>query len=174
MTKDLTRGRPMGLLLGFGIPVLLGYLFQQLYSVIDTAIVGKILGGAALAAVGSTGAVNFLVVGFCCGICSGFAIPAAQQFGAGDEKELRRYVTGGVWLCAAFGTVLTIATVALCPAILTAMHTPADIYQRAYRYIVTIFAGLPAIFLYNFTAAVLRSLGDSRTPVRSEEHTSEL
>jgi putative MATE family efflux protein len=165
MTKDLTRGRPMGLLLGFGIPVLLGYLFQQLYSVIDTAIVGKILGGAALAAVGSTGAVNFLVVGFCCGICSGFAIPAAQQFGAGDEKELRRYVTGGVWLCAAFGTVLTIATVALCPAILTAMHTPADIYQRAYRYIVTIFAGLPAIFLYNFTAAVLRSLGDSRTPV---------
>ena len=165
MTKDLTRGRPMGLLLGFGIPVLLGYLFQQLYSVIDTAIVGKILGGAALAAVGSTGAVNFLVVGFCCGICSGFAIPAAQQFGAGDEKELRRYVAGGVWLCAAFGTVLTIATVALCPAILTAMHTPADIYQRAYRYIVTIFAGLPAIFLYNFTAAVLRSLGDSRTPV---------
>ena len=110
MTKDLTRGRPMGLLLGFGIPVLLGYLFQQLYSVIDTAIVGKILGGAALAAVGSTGAVNFLVVGFCCGICSGFAIPAAQQFGAGDEKELRRYVTGGVWLCAAFGTVLPTAT----------------------------------------------------------------
>ena len=68
------------------LPVLLGYLFQQLYSVIDTAIVGKILGGAALAAVGSTGAVNFLVVGFCCGICSGFAIPAAQQFGAGDES----------------------------------------------------------------------------------------
>ena len=165
MTKDLTRGRPMGLLLGFGIPVLLGYLFQQLYSVIDTAIVGKILGGAALAAVGSTGAVNFLVVGFCCGICSGFAIPAAQQFGAGDEKELRRYVTNGVWLCALIGTVLTAGTVLLCPGILAAMDTPADIFQRSHAYIGTIFAGLPAYFLYNFCAGTLRSLGDSRTPV---------
>ena len=84
MTRNLTRGNPMRLILSFGIPILFGYLFQQLYNVVDTAIVGKTLGGAALAAVGSTGSVNFLVVGFCAGVCGGFAIPAAQQFGAGD------------------------------------------------------------------------------------------
>ena len=167
MTKDLTRGRPMGLLLGFGIPVLLGYLFQQLYSVIDTAIVGKILGGAALAAVGSTGSISFLVVGFCTGICGGFAIPVAQQFGAGNEKELRRYVAGGVWLCLIFGALLTAATVLLCDTILTVMNTPADIYQRSHAYIGTIFAGLPAYFLYNFCAGTLRSLGDSQTPLHA-------
>ena len=98
MTKDLTKGSPMRLILSFGIPVLMGCLFQQLYNVVDTAIVGKTLGGPALAAVGSTGSINFLVVGFCTGVCGGFAIPAAQQFGAGNHWELRRYVTGGAWL----------------------------------------------------------------------------
>ena len=152
-------------ILSFGVPVLFGYLFQQLYSVVDTAIVGKTLGGAALAAVGSTGSINFLVVGFCCGVCGGFAIPVAQQFGAGDHQELRRYVAGGVWLSAAIGAVMTLATALLCGDILTAMNTPADIYQRSNAYIQTIFVGLPAYVLYNFCAGVLRSLGDSRTPV---------
>ena len=161
----MTKGSPMRLILGFGIPVLFGYLFQQLYNVVDTAIVGKTLGGAALAAVGSTGSISFLVVGFCTGICGGFAIPVVQQFGADDHQALRRYVTGGVWLCVAIGAALTTATVLLCDPILTAMNTPADIYQRAHCYILTIFAGLPAYFLYNFTAGILRSLGDSRTPV---------
>ena len=165
MTKDLTKGSPMKLILSFGIPLLLGYLFQQLYNVVDTAIVGKTLGGAALAAVGATGSINFLVVGFCAGICGGFAIPVAQQFGAGDHKELRRYVTGGVWLCVLFGAALTASTVLFCRNILTAMNPPADIYERSYLYIVTIFAGLPAYFLYNFVAGVLRAMGDSRTPV---------
>ena len=110
MTKDLTKGSPMRLILSFGIPLLFGYLFQQLYNVVDTAIVGKTLGGAALAAVGATGSINFLVVGFCAGICGGFAIPVAQQFGAGDQQELRRYVTGGTWLCVLFGAALTAAT----------------------------------------------------------------
>ena len=144
MMKDMTQGSPMRLILGFGIPVLLGYLFQQLYSVVDTAIVGKTLGGSALAAVGSTGSVNFLVVGFCCGICGGMAIPVAQQFGAGNQQALRRYMTNGVWLCAIIGVLLTCSTVVFCRNILTAMHTPGDIYERAYVYIVTIFAGLPA------------------------------
>lgn len=165
MTKDLTKGRPMPQILSFGIPVLFGYLFQQLYSVVDTAIVGKTLGGAALASVGATGSINFLVVGFCCGVCGGFAIPVAQQFGAGDYQALRRYVTGGVWLCLGIGAALTASMVLLCDGILTAMNTPADIYQRSYAYIRTIFIGLPAYFLYNFCAGVLRSLGDSRTPV---------
>lgn len=155
----------MRLILSFGIPVLFGYLFQQLYNVADTAIVGQTLGGAALAAVGSTGSINFLVIGFCAGICGGFTIPVAQQFGAGDHQELRRNVTMGVWLCVIFGAVVTLLTTLLCNVILTGMNTPADIYQRAYSYILTIFVGLPACFLYNFTAGVLRALGDSRTPV---------
>ena len=165
MTKDLTKGRPMGLLLSFGIPLLFGFLFQQLYNVVDTAIVGKTLGGDALAAVGATGSINFLVVGFVSGVCGGFAIPVAQQFGAGNHSLMRRYVTGSVWLCLGFGIVITALTVLLCDPILAAMHTPEDIFHRAYLYIVTIFAGLPAYFLYNMGAGILRSLGDSRTPV---------
>ena len=165
MTKDLTKGKPMLLLLSFGIPVLLGNLFQQLYNVVDTAIVGKILGGGALAAVGSTGSINFLVVGFCCGVCGGFAIPAAQQFGANNYFELRRYVTNGAWLCGLISVIFTAVTVFFCGDILTAMNTPADIYQRSYAYICTIFAGISAYVLFNYCAGILRSLGDSRTPV---------
>ena len=112
----------MRLLLAFGIPVLLGNLFQQLYNVVDTAIVGKTLGGSALAAVGATGSINFLVVGFCMGVCSGFAIPVAQQFGAGNFRELRRFVTGGVWLCTILGLALTACTVLFCSQILTGME----------------------------------------------------
>ena len=165
MTKDLTKGSPMRLLLSFGIPILFGFLFQQLYNVVDTAIVGQTLGGNALAAVGSTSSINFLVVGFTTGVCGGFAIPIAQQCGARNHRELRRYVTGSLWLCIIVGLLLTAATVALCGNILTLMDTPLDIYHRAWLYIVTIFAGMPGYFLYNMCAGILRSLGDSRTPV---------
>ena len=165
MTKDLTKGSPMRLLLSFGIPILFGFLFQQLYNVVDTAIVGQTLGGNALAAVGSTSSINFLVVGFTTGVCGGFAIPIAQQCGARNDRELRRYVTGSLWLCIIVGLLLTAATVALCGNILTLMDTPQDIYHRAWLYIVTIFAGMPGYFLYNMCAGILRSLEDSRTPV---------
>lgn len=155
----------MGLILSFGIPLFFGYLFQQLYNVVDTAIVGKTLGGAALAAVGATSSINFLVVGFCTGVCSGLSIPVARAFGARQEQDLRRYVTGGTWLCVLFAVLLTVGTVLFCPTILRTMNTPEDIVARSYQYIVIIFAGLPAYFLYNFCAGVLRSMGDSRTPV---------
>ena len=165
MTQDLTHGRPMSLLLRFGVPILFGLLFQQLYNVVDTAIVGKCLGGAALAAVGSTGSINFLVVGGCIGLCSGFAIPVAHCFGSGEEGELRKYVVGGLWCCLFFSVVITAATLVFGRDILTLMRTPADIYENAWIYIATIFAGIPGYILYNMTAGILRSLGDSRTPV---------
>ena len=165
MTKDLTTGSPMRILLGFGIPTLFGFLFQQLYNVVDTAIVGQTLGGNALAAVGSTSSISFLVVGFTTGVCGGFAIPVAQQFGARNHRELRRYVTGSLWLCLIIGLLLTAVTIIFCADILTLMDTPQDIYHRAWLYIVTIFAGMPGYFLYNMCAGILRSLGDSRTPV---------
>ncbi len=97
-SKDLTRGKPMSLILGFGIPLLFGFLFQQFYNVADTAIVGRFLGGDALAAVGSTGSVNFLVIGFVMGVCNGFSIPAAQMYGAGDYQRLRKFAANSLWL----------------------------------------------------------------------------
>ncbi|MGI6028912.1 MAG: MATE family efflux transporter [Candidatus Heteroscillospira sp.] len=165
MIRDLTRGRPMKLILQFGVPILLGLLFQQMYNVVDTAIVGKTLGGNALAAVGSTGAINFLVVGFCIGICSGFAIPIAQRFGARDYKALRRYVIGSMWCTLFFAVAVTVLTLATCGYILRLMQTPEDIFDLAFTYIATIYAGLSGYMLYNMAAGILRSLGDSRTPV---------
>lgn len=165
MTKDLTEGKPLKLILKFAIPLLFGLLFQQFYSVIDTMIVGKFLGSDALAAVGSTGSVNFMVIGFCMGVCNGFAIPVAQQFGAKRETELRKYVANAAWLCIIFAIIMTALTTILCRPILEIMRTPDDIINQAYSYIFIIFAGIPATMLYNMLAGIIRSLGDSKTPV---------
>lgn len=165
MTKDLTKGRPLTLIVQFGLPILLGMLFQQLYNVVDTAIVGKFLGGNALAAVGATGSINFLVVGGSIGICSGMAIPIAQRFGAGDHDSMRKYVTGAAYCCLFFAVTITAFTVIFCRQILELMNTPADIIDLSWTYIVTIFAGIPGYILYNMCSGILRSLGDSRTAV---------
>ncbi|MED9905218.1 MAG: MATE family efflux transporter [Lachnospiraceae bacterium] len=165
MTKDMTQGKPIKLILGFAIPMLLGYLFQQFYNLIDTLIVGRYLGVNPLAAVGSTGSVNFLVIGFCMGICVGFSIPIAHKFGAGDYAGLRRYVANCAWLGILFSVVMTVSTVVFCRDILNLMQTPSDIIEDAYAYIVVIFIGIPVVFLYNILSGVIRALGDSRTPV---------
>ena len=165
MTKDLTVGSPMRLIFGFTMPTLFGMLFQQLYNLVDTMIVGKLLGAGALAAVGSTGSINFFVIGFCMGVCNGFAIPVAQRMGAREPSKMRRYVANAAYLAAALALVLTVATGLLCRTILTAMRTPADIFVNAYAYIFIIFMGIPAIILYNLLAGIIRSLGDSKTPV---------
>ena len=165
MTKDLTSGKPMGLIVGFALPTLLGMLFQQLYNLVDTMIVGKLLGSSALAAVGSTGSINFFVIGFCMGVCNGFAIPVAQRMGANEPSKMRRYAANAAWLSVLFAIVLTVSTGLLCRQILTLMLTPEDIFHDAQAYIFVIFMGIPATFLYNLLAGILRSLGDSRTPV---------
>ncbi len=165
MTKDMTSGSPGKLILRFTIPLIFGNLFQQFYSMVDTIIVGRFLGTQSLAAVGSTGSVNFLIIGFCLGLCSGFAIPVAQRFGAKDFEEMRRLVGNIVWICIASSIVFTVLTVVFCRPILVAMSTPADIIDEAYLYIVVIFAGIPTTFFYNILASLLRALGDSRTPV---------
>ena len=165
MTKDMTKGSPMKLILGFSIPLLFGFLFQQFYNLVDTIIVGKFLGTDNLAAVGSTGSVNFLVIGFCMGICSGFSIPISHKFGAGDYAGLRRIVANCIWLAGAFAIVMTVLTVIFCKPILVMMKTPENILEAAYSYIVVIFIGIPVIFLYNMCAGIIRALGDSKTPV---------
>ena len=165
MTRDLTEGNPFSLILGFSVPVLFGFLFQQFYNIVDTAIVGKFLGKEALAAVGATGSVNFLVIGFCMGVCNGFAIPIAQKFGAKDYSLMRRFVMSAAYLSIMFAAVLTVVTVVFCRPLLVLMRTPENILDGAAGYIGVIFAGIPVIFLYNLTAGIIRSLGDSKTPL---------
>ena len=161
----MTSGSTMKLILGFAVPLLMGMLFQQVYSLVDTIIVGRFLGVSALAAVGATGSINFLIVGFCQGICNGFALPVAQRFGAKDYDGLRKYVGNSAVLAVLFGGAITLITVIACRPILQLMQTPSDIIDLSYNYIVVIFAGIPAIMLYNILSAYLRSLGDSVTPV---------
>lgn len=165
MTKDMTKGNPMKLILGFSIPLLFGFLFQQFYNLVDTVIVGQFLGKDSLAAVGATGSVNFLVIGFCMGICSGFSIPVSHKFGAKDASGMRRVVANCVWLAIAFALVLTVVTTLLCRNILVWMNTPANIIDGAYEYIWVIFLGIPTTFLYNMTSGIIRAMGDSKTPV---------
>ena len=163
--KDMTAGSPFKLILGFAVPMLLGYLFQQFYNMVDTMIVGKCLGVTALAAVGSTGSINFMINGFCIGVASGFAIPVAQKFGAGDYKVMRKYVANAMYLAGAFALVMTVVVGVLCMRILQWMNTPEDIIQGAWDYIFVIFMGIPVTYLYNLLAGIIRSLGDSKTPV---------
>ena len=163
--KDLTVGSPMKLILSFAVPMLLGFLFQQFYNMVDTIIVGKCLGVSSLAAVGSTGSINFMIIGFCTGACSGFAIPVAQKFGAGDYDGMRKFVANAGWLSAVFAAVMTTIVGFLCMRILQWMNTPEDIIHGAYDYIFVIFLGIPVTYLYNMLAGIIRSLGDSKTPV---------
>ena len=165
MTKDLTSGSPLKVILLFSLPLVLGNLFQQFYALADTIIVGRFCGVSALASVGATGSVNYLILGFVIGVCNGFAIPIAQLFGARDYKDLRRHVANAAWLCIAASVVLTIATVALTRPMMQLMQTPDDIIDGAVIYIGWIFAGIPFIFLYNMVAAIMRALGDSKTPL---------
>ncbi len=165
VTKDMTNGSPMKLILQFCIPLFFGMLFQQFYSMMDTVIVGKFLGVNALAAVGATGSINFMVIGFCMGVCNGFAIPVAQQFGAGDYHALRKYVANSAWLTIAFAGVMTVGVCALCRQILMWMNTPSDIMDGAYGYIFIIFLGIPVTYLYNLLSGIIRSLGDSKSPL---------
>lgn len=164
-TRDMTEGSPVQLILGFAVPLLLGTLFQQFYSMVDTVIVGRYLGVNALAGVGSTGAVNFMINGLVIGICSGFAIPVSQQFGAKKYENMRDYVGNIIWLTCAFSLVLTAAVALLTGQILHWMRTSEDIYAYAFTYIHIVFLGIPVTFLYNMTSGLMRSVGDSRTPV---------
>ncbi len=164
-TRDLTQGAPMKLLLSFAIPLLGGFLFQQLYSFVDTAIVGKYLGYDALAAVGSTGSLNFLINGFCMGVCSGFAIPIAQAKGAQNDSELRQFVMHSVYLCAVISVLMGLLTGFGAPLFLTLMDTQPELLPMSVAYIQPIFFAIPSTVMYNMAAGVMRSLGDSRTPM---------
>ncbi|MDR0918317.1 MAG: MATE family efflux transporter [Oscillospiraceae bacterium] len=165
MVKDMTKGSPLKLIVLFVLPLVLGNLFQQIYNLADAFIVGRTLGADAFGAVGSTAALFFLVVGFSGGLTAGFGVRVAQLFGAGDYKQMRKYIANSVYLSAIFSIVITVLTVIFTKELLTVTKTPDTLYAHAYNYIIVIFAGLGTIFLYNICAAICRALGDSRTPL---------
>ncbi len=165
MTKDLTRGNPAKLIFFFTIPLLIGNLFQQFYNVADTLIVGQTLGVDALAGVGCTGGISFLILGFAEGIAAGLSILTAQRFGAGDTDGVRRSFAAGLLIAAGTTVVLTLAGMLLAGQMLRWMNTPAKIYPYAYSYIIVIMGGIVAAMLFNLLSNILRALGDSRTPL---------
>lgn len=165
MTKKMTEGSPAKLIVMFTIPLLIGNIFQQLYSMVDTLIVGRTLGVHALAAVGCTGSISFLILGFAMGVSAGLAIITAQRFGAKDEAGVRRSVATGAWISLGVTAVLTVLSVPLARKILELMRTPPEIIDSAYDYIVVIFWGIIASMLFNFLSNIIRALGDSRTPL---------
>ncbi|MEW4411662.1 MATE family efflux transporter [Clostridium sp. AN503] len=163
-TQDLTTGRPITQIFLFAIPLVLGTLFQQLYSFVDTVIVGRFVGVDALAAVGTTYSLNFLILGFVQGLCVGFGILLAQSFGAHDKKELDQYFMNGTGLSAIISVVLAAVTFLLARPLLILIRTPENILDMAVVYIQVIFIGIPAAVLYNYSACALRAVGDSRHP----------
>ena len=156
---------PARLIISFMLPVLAGNIFQQFYNVVDSVIVGQFLGVNALAAVGSTGSVVFLVWGLVTGLTSGFSVILAQQFGAGDKKGLCRYEGASVWLCGVIGILMTVILMLGLNPILRLMNTPDEIFGETRAYLGVLFAGILITFAYNMLAGMLRALGDSKTPL---------
>ncbi len=162
--KDMTTGAAMPLIARFTVPLLMGNMLQQTYSLVDAAIVGKCLGIGALASVGASSSVIFLILGFCNGCCGGFAIPVAQRFGARDYSTMRRYVNVSLRVTAFMSVAIALLTGLLCMPILRMMSTPAAILQGAYVYLLITFIGIPCTFFYNLLSSIIRALGDSKTP----------
>lgn len=163
-TKEMTSEDPLPLILNFTLPLLLGNLLQQTYSLVDAAIVGKFLGINALASVGASSSVIFLILGFCNGCCGGFGIPIAQKFGAHDYSTMRKYVWASLKLTTVMSVLIAIVTSLLCAFILRTMRTPENIFYDAYLYLLITFIGVPCTFFYNLFSCIIRALGDSKTP----------
>ena len=162
--REMTEGRTLPQIFSFTLPLLLGNLLQQTYSMVDAAIVGRFLGINALAAVGASTSVVFLILGFCNGCCGGFGIPVAQKFGARDYATMRRCVAVSLRLAAVMSVVLAVVTSLACGDILRLMRTPEAIFEGAYYYLLITFIGIPCTFFYNLLSCIIRALGDSKTP----------
>ena len=162
--SDMTVGSPLRQITKFALPLILGYILQQMYLVIDAAIVGRWIGVEALAAVGASSSIMFLVMGFCNGACAGFAIPVAQSFGAKDYSKMRLYVANAVRISAVMAAVVTLLSLMLCRRILQMVNTPADIFHDAYIFLMLQFAAIPLTFGFNLFSGQIRALGNSRQP----------
>ena len=165
MTNDMTKGSPLKIFIFFSIPLLIGNIFQQLYSMVDTIIVGRFVGVNALAAVGSTGSMFFLVNGMILGLTSGFAVLVSQKFGAKDEDGIKKAVSSNITLTIISTIIITAIALLSKNAILKLMNTPNNIFADANTYITIIYVGIFTQTAYNMSAGILRALGDSKTPL---------
>ena len=165
MQNDMTVGNPMKIILSFTLPIFIGNVFQQFYNMADAVIVGKFVGNKALAAVGSTGTIMFLIYGFVVGMTAGFTVLTAQKFGAGDMKSMRKTVVGAGVLSFIVGALLTVLFMVFMKPLLTLMNTPSDIFADAYAYIMIVSGGILAQMLYNLLSSILRALGNSKLPL---------
>lgn len=163
-TNDMTVGSPTRDIIRFALPLILGYILQQMYQIIDAAIVGRWIGVDALAAVGASASVMFLVMGFCNGSCAGFAIPIAQAFGAKDYEKMRRYVANATRIAAVFAVVITALSCMMCSKILAIVNTPRDIFSDAWIFLFLQFLAIPFTIAYNLLAGFIRALGNSKQP----------
>ena len=165
MNLDMPKGSPLKLILKFLVPVLLGCLFQQLYNMVDTIIVGKGVGSDALAAVGATGTIVFFILGFMNGLTTGFTVLSSQRYGAGDYEGLRKSVGNAFVLGLIVTVIMTIASLLGMDWLLRIMQTPEDIFDMSKEYIVIICVGIIFTTLYNLTASILRAVGNSKVPL---------
>ena len=163
-TESMTEGAPSCAILKFAIPLILGYLLQQTYLIIDTIIVGRWIGVGALAAVGASSSIMFLIMGFCNGSCAGFAIPVAQAFGAGDYRKMRCYVSNAMRIALVLAIVITLLSCFLCDKILQMVNTPKDVFNDAYIFLFLQFCTIPFTIAYNLLSGQIRALGNSKQP----------
>lgn len=165
MELDMTKGSPFKLIVRFIIPIIIGNIFQQLYSLVDTVIVGRFVGVKALAAVGATGTITFLILGFLQGLTTGFTILTAQRFGAGDEEGMKKSVGNAAVLSVIVTVVMTFTSVLIMDWLLRIMRTPADIMDMSREYILIICWGMGFSVLYNLLSSILRAVGNSKVPL---------
>ena len=165
MEKDMTKGSPFRLILAFTVPLIIGNVFQQLYNMVDAIIVGRTVGVNALAAVGMSGSVVFLILGFLNGLTTGFTVLTSRTFGAGNIDGMKKSVYSSSVLAVVVTVVLTVISVAGLKGLLHLMNTPEEIYQDAYQYLFVVFLGIWTQVLYNLLASFLRALGNSKIPL---------
>lgn len=165
MAQEMTSGHPLGLILKFSVPLLIGNFFQQLYNMADMAVVGRTLGTNAVAAVGAAGAPLFLILGLFWGLTGGVTTIAAQRFGAKDQAGVRRSVAMSLMVCGGISLVMTVFSLIFCRVFLRWMNTPEDIFEDCFSYTFWIFAGIPVSTFFILSASILRAIGDSRTPL---------
>ena len=163
--RSMTEGSPIRLLISFALPLMVGNVFQQLYTVVDTAVVGQFVGVSALASLGAADSPNWGVLGIIQGLTQGFSILMAQHFGAKDYRELSRSVGASVTLCLVFTVLLGVGGQLWAEPLLRLLNTPQDVLPGALLYLRIVYGGIPAIMAYNFLAAILRALGDAKTPL---------
>lgn len=165
MERDMTKGSPARMIFHFTVPVFIGNVFQQFYSMVDTVIVGQFVGTDALAAVGSTSTINFLIIGFLTGLTAGLTVLTSQRFGAGDMQGMRKMVGSAAIISLVLSILMTMISMLGMSHLLRIMNTPENIFKDAYAYIMIICAGIGAQVLYNLQAGILRALGNSKTPL---------